>query len=58
VIWSVADQLWGAAGKPVDVKAVLALRKQMMSTLESEHNIKKTTSSTALGDWQKSRIPV
>jgi hypothetical protein len=58
VIWSVADKLWEDAGKPVDVKTVLALRKQMMSTLESDHNIKRTTSSTALGGWQKSRIPV
>jgi hypothetical protein len=55
-IFEVADKMWEAAGSPRDLQTVLALRKQMMTTLEAEHGIKKSTSSTALGDWQKQRI--
>lgn len=55
-IFEVADAMWAAAGSPTDVTVVLHLRKQMMTTLEAEHCIKKTTSSTALGDWQKLRL--
>lgn len=56
IIFEVADRMWGAAGSPKDIGAVLALRKQIMTTLETEHDIKKTTSSTALGEWQKVRL--
>lgn len=56
IIFRVADQMWEAAGKPTDLKVVLDLRKSIMVALESEHEIKKTTSSTALGDWQKTRL--
>lgn len=56
VIFRVADQMWEAAGKPSSLQVVLALRKQIMGVLETEHDVKKTTSSTALGDWQKSRL--
>lgn len=55
-IFKVADEMWEAAGKPTDKDTVLALRKEMMQTLETEHAIKKTTSSTALGDWMKDRV--
>jgi hypothetical protein len=48
--------MWEAAGKPMDKDTVLALRKEMMQVLETEHSIKKTTSSTALGDWMKQRV--
>jgi hypothetical protein len=55
-IFKVADEMWAAAGSPTALPTVLGLRKQIMQTLESDHAIKKTTSSTALGDWQKSRL--
>lgn len=55
-IFRVADEMWAAAGSPTALPVVLALRKQIMQTLESDHDIKKTTSSTALGDWQKQRL--
>lgn len=55
-IFRVADQMWENAGKPTDIRTVLELRKQIMVELEANHSIKKTTSSTALGDWQKSRL--
>jgi hypothetical protein len=56
VVFKVADALWEAAGKPTDLKAVLELRKQMMTKLEAEHQVKRTTSSTTLGAWQKERL--
>lgn len=56
VVYKVADKLWEAAGKPTDLKIVLDLRKQMMTVLEAEHQVKRTTSSTTLGAWQKERI--
>lgn len=56
VIWKVADAMWEAAGKPLDVPTVLTLRKQIMVALETEHGVKRTTSSTALGLWQKERL--
>jgi len=55
-IFKVADEMWEAAGKPMDKDTVLALRKEMMVVLEEQHSIKKTTSSTALGDWMKQRV--
>lgn len=55
-IFRVADEMWNAAGSPKDTGVVLALRKTMMVELEANHGIKKTTSSTALGDWMKARI--
>lgn len=56
VVWAVADRLWEEAGKPMDVKVVLELRKRMMAVLESENGIKKTSSSNELGNWMKTRI--
>ena len=55
-IFAVADSMWEQAGSPKDASTVLTLRKTIMAALESEHGIKKTTSSTALGDWQKVRL--
>lgn len=56
IIYKVADDMWAAAGSPTNVAVVLNLRKQMMVELEANHGIKKTTSSTALGDWMKARL--
>lgn len=56
VIWEVADRLWNDAGQPKNAAAVLQLRKTIMADLETNHGIKKTTSSTALGEWQKVRL--
>lgn len=53
IIFSVATEMWQAIGSPRDIPKILELRKTIMATLESAHDIKKTTSSTALGDWQK-----
>lgn len=55
-IWEVADRLWEAAGKPADKKQVLELRKRMMEVLETDHGVKRTSSSNELGNWQKARL--
>ena len=55
-VYRIADAMWEEAGKPSGLKDVLELRKSMMNVLEAEHGIKKTTSSTTLGGWQKERI--
>lgn len=56
LVWAVADKMWEAAGKPKETSTVLALRKTMMNVLESDHNVKRTSSSNELGQWQKARI--
>lgn len=56
VIFRVADEMWAAAGSPTALPTVLALRKTIMQELETNHSVKKTTSSTALGEWQKQRL--
>jgi hypothetical protein len=56
LIWAVADKMWAAAGSSKDAKIVLNLRKEMMTTLEKEHSVKKTSSSNELGNWMKARI--
>lgn len=53
VVFSVADEMWKAAGSPTDTATVLRLRKDIMGALERDHNVKRTTSSVTLGDWQK-----
>ena len=58
VIWSVTDEIWQAAGKPTDLKQVLAIRKQSMDVLEAEHGVKRTTASSCLAGWQKDRLKV
>ncbi len=55
-IWSLADSMWEAAGKPTDKAVVLELRKKMMAELEEKHNVKKTSSSNELGNWMKARL--
>lgn len=55
-IFEVADRMWNEAGSPKDTSVVLQLRKTIMAELEANHGIKKTTSSTALGEWQKLRL--
>lgn len=55
LVWAVADRMWEAAGKPTDKGVVLELRKKMMTVLE-ENGVKKTTSSTSLGEWMKARL--
>lgn len=53
IIHSVATQAWEAAGCPTDTKVILQLRKELMPILESEHGVKRTTSSNELGNWMK-----
>jgi hypothetical protein len=55
-VWETADAMWKAAGSPKDVKVVLALRMEMMKVLETEHDVKRTTSSNTLGQWMKARL--
>ena len=54
-IFRVADEMWAAKGSPTNISVVLALRKEIMQELEVSHGVKKSTSSTALGDWQKAK---
>lgn len=54
-IWAVADSMWEEAGKPTDRSKVLTLRKQIMDALEQQ-DVKRTSSSNELGNWQKTRI--
>lgn len=56
VIWEVTDKLWEVAGKPTDLKVVLAIRKQAMNVLEAEHGVKRATASSCLAGWQKDRL--
>lgn len=56
IVWEVADALWEKEGKPTNKQQVLTLRKRMMCILESEHGVKRTSSSNELGQWQKSRL--
>jgi len=48
--------MWEQVGSPKELSIVLQLRKTIMAELEANHGIKKTTSSTALGEWQKLRL--
>lgn len=52
-IHTVANNMWEEAGKPRNVKTLLKLRKMIMDKLENEFNIKRTSASTELGQWQK-----
>lgn len=56
VIWAAADAAWEATGKPTDKAQVLAMRRQVMTTLAADSGIKATTSSNELGAWQKARL--
>lgn len=55
-VFEVADKMYEDAGRPTVQSDILKLRKQMMEVLESQHGIKRTTSSNTLGEWQKLRI--
>lgn len=55
-IWAVADEMWKAAGSPMDKAVVLELRKKMMVVLEEKHSVKRTSSSNELGNWMKERL--
>lgn len=55
-IWAVADEMWAAAGKPMDKATVLELRKKMYDVLEEKHGVKRTSSSNELGNWMKDRL--
>jgi hypothetical protein len=55
-IWEHADDAWEKAGKPVDKKVVLALRKEMMDHLEQQCGLNRNTVSVTLGDWMKDRL--
>lgn len=57
IIWAVADKMWEDAGKPTDKAEVLALRKEIMNALEKEESIKRSSSSSELGNWHKERAP-
>lgn len=57
VIWAHMDQLWEKAGKPMDVKIVLGLRKVCMDELEALNLAKRTSASSELGNWMKARCP-
>lgn len=56
LIWSTADKMWEEDGKPSVKPAVLSVRKRVMDFLEKTHQIKRTSSSNELGNWQKARI--
>lgn len=57
IIWATADRMWEEAGKPTDKAQVLALRKEIMNVLEKEEAIRRTSSSSELGNWHKERAP-
>lgn len=56
VIWEVADSMWEKEDKPTGKAEVLSLRKRVMDVLESDHAVKRTSSSNELGQWQKARL--
>lgn len=58
IIWSVADTMWQAVGSPKELPKILILRKEIMAKLESDHGVKRTTSSNELGNWQKAKLSV
>jgi hypothetical protein len=57
VIWQHMDQLWEKAGKPMDAKLVLGLRKACMDELEALNLAKRSSASSELGNWMKARCP-
>lgn len=56
-IWQHMDQIWEKAGKPIDVKVVLSLRKICMDELEALNLAKRGSASSELGNWMKARCP-
>lgn len=57
VIWSTADEMWEAIGSPQDKAAILTLRRSIMDRLEKDEGIKRTSASSELGNWHKTRAP-
>jgi hypothetical protein len=55
-IWEVADKIFSSGQHVASVEGLKKLRAQAMLILEQEHEIKRTTSSTELGNWQKNKI--
>lgn len=55
-IFEVADHMWSQHGQPKTVEALLVLRRSIMDVLERDHKCKRTTASTALGEWQKGKL--
>lgn len=55
-VFTVADEMWEAEGKPMTVESMLALRKKIMTVMEEEYGVKRTTSSSALCNWQKLKL--
>lgn len=55
IIWEVADRLWNEEGCPTSKSELLNLRRRIMDVLEQAHGVKRTTSSTSLGGWQKTK---
>jgi len=55
IIWSVADELWEKAGKPTNKMDILAVRKEVMNKLEKEEGIKRTSASSELANWHKTK---
>ena len=56
IIWDEADAEWAKIGNTKDLKEVLAMRKGLMTKLEEDYGIKKSSASSELGQWQKTRI--
>jgi len=56
-IYAVADELWEKEGKPKDKSEILKLRKRIMDILETDHGIKRGSSSNTLAGWHKERAP-
>ncbi len=57
IIWKVADEVWAENGSPLAKEMVLKVRKTIMDLLEVNHNIKRTSASSELGNWHKTRAP-
>lgn len=55
-IWEVADAMWEKEGKPTARAEVLALRRRMMDVLETDYDVKRSSASNELGQWQKARL--
>jgi hypothetical protein len=55
-VFGVADEMWEKAGKPMTIEGMLQLRKEIMTHMEAEYGVKRTTSSSALCNWQKMKL--
>lgn len=55
IIWASADEIWEAAGKPVDIAGIKVFLKNLKTTLLAR-GINKNTISVQIGNWAKTRI--